>query len=179
MISWTLEPESAPGFTPAKVHGDIEITGKMVELDCVWEYRVSPFEGFQPLALPAPLEGLQGYDDSELDPQGTAGISVRFNWPFADHPSTGSWDDAEINIGVDGQWTQVLHDNVSRGDFRSFAVLYGLRCDEASSEISADRQSQDEHDRTTTFSAGRSQSLNTNQLSTVWTVFLSWKNCGC
>jgi hypothetical protein len=128
MISWILEPESAPVFTPAKVHGEIEITGKMVELDCVWEYRVSPFEGFQPLALPAPLEGLQGYDDSELDPQGTAGISVRFNWPFCDHSSTRLWDDAVINIGVDCQWTQVLHDNVSRGDFRVFAVLmaYGV-----------------------------------------------------
>lgn len=128
MISWTLEPASAPIFTPAKVHGEIEITGKLLELDCVWEFRVSPFEGFQPLALPAPLEGLQGYEDSELDPQQTAGISVRFNWPFSDHSSTGVWDDAVISIGVDCQWTQALHDDVSRGNFRVFAVLmaYGV-----------------------------------------------------
>jgi hypothetical protein len=128
VISWTLEPKSAPIFTPSKVHGELEITGKMVELECVWEFRVSPFEGVQPLALPAPLEGLQGYDDPELDSEQSAGISVRFDWPFSDHPSTKSWDDAVLNIGVDRQWTQNLHDNVSRGEFRVFAVLmaYGV-----------------------------------------------------
>jgi hypothetical protein len=128
MISWKLEPNSAPVFTPTTVHGEIEITGKMVELDCVWEFQVSPFDEFQPLALPAPLEGLQGYDESDLDPEGSAGIGVGFNWPFTDDPSTKLWDDAAINVGVDCQWTQAMHDNVSQGGFRVYAMLlaYGV-----------------------------------------------------
>lgn len=118
LASYALDPPPAPIFTPSRVVGEIEITGRMFEMECIWEFRVSPLEGMQPLALPAPLEDIQGFDDPQFDIEGSGGISVRFEWPGG----------GRNNWRCDCHWTQKIHDTVSRGKFRCFAMLmvYGV-----------------------------------------------------
>lgn len=128
ILSYTLEPEDAPTFTPSKVPGGLEITGRLVEMKSVWEFRVSPFIAYQPLALPTPLEEQQGVDDLELDHDGSGDFGLRFEWPFVDPPSSKSGGNGQTSFVWDCQWTQGLHGTVSRGSFRVLAVLmvYGV-----------------------------------------------------